>query len=153
MKGAIVGFGFIAGKGHLPGYLEDEGIDIVAIADVTPARLKLAEETIPHSPADLSPFADVPGQVEWRTELTRDFLARQGIAPADLSAVVGRGGLLRPLPGGTYRVNERMLADLRTGDEESYQHVGETQHICEGRRFRIRCGAVGVANSLCQRVR
>jgi len=38
-----------------------------------------------------------------------------GIAPSSLSAVVGRGGILRPIPGGTYQVNQRMLNDLRAG--------------------------------------
>nr|WP_250160247.1 butyrate kinase [Caloranaerobacter azorensis] len=32
-----------------------------------------------------------------------------------LSAVVGRGGLLKPIAGGTYKVNERMLEDLKVG--------------------------------------
>ena len=30
----------------------------------------------------------------------------------ELSGVAGRGGLMNPIPGGTYRVNERMLEDL-----------------------------------------
>ena len=41
------------------------------------------------------------------------FLARH--APVSLDAVVGRGGLIRPVPSGTIRVNEAMLADARTG--------------------------------------
>lgn len=31
-----------------------------------------------------------------------------------LAAVVGRGGLLKPIPGGTYLVDQQMLEDLRT---------------------------------------
>jgi len=38
-----------------------------------------------------------------------------GVAPASLSAVVGRGGLLKPVPGGTYLVGAAMLEDLRRG--------------------------------------
>ena len=41
------------------------------------------------------------------------FLAGAGVAPRDLSAVAARGGLLKPMAGGTYLVDEAMLADLR----------------------------------------
>lgn len=37
-----------------------------------------------------------------------------GIDTTDLAAVAGRGGLMRPLSGGTYTVNEKMLEDLKT---------------------------------------
>ena len=47
LKGAIVGFGFISGKGHLPAYLEREDLEIVAIADVSPARLEAARAVAP----------------------------------------------------------------------------------------------------------
>src|SRR5205814_2094593 len=42
LKGAIVGFGFIAAKGHHPAYLGRDDVEIVAIADVSPARLDAA---------------------------------------------------------------------------------------------------------------
>jgi len=47
LKGAIVGFGFIAGKGHHPAYLQREDIEIVAVADVTAPRLEAARAAIP----------------------------------------------------------------------------------------------------------
>jgi predicted dehydrogenase len=49
LKGAIVGFGFISGKGHLPAYLEREDLEIVAIADVSPARLEAARAVAPEA--------------------------------------------------------------------------------------------------------
>ena len=42
-----------------------------------------------------------------------DTLNANGINILKLSAVVGRGGLLKPIESGTYRVNEKMLEDLR----------------------------------------
>jgi len=42
LKGAIVGFGFISGKGHYPAYLKRGDVEIVAVADVCPARLQAA---------------------------------------------------------------------------------------------------------------
>jgi predicted dehydrogenase len=47
IKGAIVGLGYIAGKGHLPAYLAMKDVRIVAVADITPARLALARQMIP----------------------------------------------------------------------------------------------------------
>jgi predicted dehydrogenase len=47
LKGAIVGLGYIAGKGHLPAYLKMKDVRIVAVADLTPARLELARQMIP----------------------------------------------------------------------------------------------------------
>ena len=62
-------------------------------------------------PADvLSKFPHVWDQYPMRLEAVRTWRATH---PGPLSAAVGMGGLLRPLPGGTYRVNERMLADAR----------------------------------------
>ena len=46
-------------------------------------------------------------------EIIRGWLGREAIKKAEISAVVGRGGLLRPVEGGTYLVTEAMLADAR----------------------------------------
>jgi predicted dehydrogenase len=42
LKGAIVGFGFISGKGHWPAYQKRDDVEIVAVADICPARLAAA---------------------------------------------------------------------------------------------------------------
>lgn len=59
----------------------------------------------------------VPGgvlaQLPSRLAASLDFLRRAGERP--LAAVVGRGGLIRPVPSGTLVVNESMLEDARTG--------------------------------------
>ncbi len=49
LKGAIVGFGFISGKGHYPAYLQRSDVEIVAIADLCPARLEAARKVAPHA--------------------------------------------------------------------------------------------------------
>jgi len=53
------------------------------------------------------------GEFNPRLESVEAWMADNDILPGTLAAVVGRGGLLRPLEGGTYRVNEAMLADAR----------------------------------------
>jgi butyrate kinase len=48
-----------------------------------------------------------------RLERVRSWLRDEGVSPGQLSAVAGRGGLLRPVEGGTYTVSEALLADAR----------------------------------------
>src|SRR5438067_1924629 len=62
LKGAMVGFGFIAGKGHHPAYLARKDVEIVAIADVSAARLDAARAAAPD--ARLYP--------SWRELLTKE---------------------------------------------------------------------------------
>jgi predicted dehydrogenase len=47
LKGAIVGFGFISGKGHFPAYQQRKDVEIVAFADICPARLDAARALAP----------------------------------------------------------------------------------------------------------
>lgn len=71
------------------------------------------EQTLRHSNEELAPYASVIDQFEFRKNVILDTLNVNGINISKLSAVVGRGGLLRPMEGGTYKVNNRMLEDLR----------------------------------------
>ncbi|MGI6364823.1 MAG: butyrate kinase [Bacillota bacterium] len=71
-----------------------------------------ATETLRHNPQELAPV--IVDQLEYRTALVSQWLASTCVG-AKLSAVVGRGGMLKPIPGGTYLVNERMREDLRQG--------------------------------------
>ena len=47
LRGAIIGYGFISGKGHAPAYLKREDVEIVAIADIAEGRRQFASETLP----------------------------------------------------------------------------------------------------------
>lgn len=76
---------------------------------------EVARDERRHDPAELADGGDVFGQLAVRRATVRAFLDGCGVSPRQLDAVVGRGGLLRPLEGGTYRVCEAMLADLRAG--------------------------------------
>jgi len=49
LKGAIAGFGFISGKGHQPAYQGRQDVEIVAVADVCPARLQAARAALPEA--------------------------------------------------------------------------------------------------------
>lgn len=74
---------------------------------------ELFTENLSHSNEELAPFASINDQYEFRAEVVRRTLAARSFDPASLSAVVGRGGLVDPIPGGCYEVNDAMLHDLR----------------------------------------
>jgi len=69
-----------------------------------------------HSDAEMEPFRGRPilDQLAFRRARIESELAGAGYGLSGLDAVAGRGGLMRPIAGGTYRVNDAMLADLRT---------------------------------------
>ncbi len=75
-------------------------------------------ETLHHSSEEISRFQHILDQHDFRLQAILNLLQEKGIPLDSLSAVVGRGGMLRPIPSGTYRVNERMLAELRDRHKE-----------------------------------
>jgi butyrate kinase len=69
--------------------------------------------TVEHQGKDLEAFPCVLDQYPYRLGLIQDALRNQGIRLDTINAVVGRGGLLKPLKGGTYLVNKLMIEDLK----------------------------------------
>ncbi|WP_342386990.1 butyrate kinase [Salinicoccus bachuensis] len=53
-------------------------------------------------------------QIDFRLEAIRGFLTRNGIDPGSIDMVSARGGLLKPIKGGTYDINDKMVEDLET---------------------------------------
>ena len=74
----------------------------------------LQNYTIRHSAEELGQFSSVAGQKNYRKELTETFISDTLPEDAELSAVIGRGGLLAPLESGVYSVNSSMLEDLES---------------------------------------
>lgn len=73
------------------------------------------EAMLSHSADELAAYDSINEQLGFRKEAILGALSEGGYPLASLSAVVGRGGLLYPLSGGTYRVNALMLEDLAAG--------------------------------------
>jgi butyrate kinase len=72
-------------------------------------------ENIPHSIEDLVGYHKMVDQKDFRKEIVLKTLAARGFDPREFAAVIGRGGLLKPIPGGTYTVNARLIEDLIAG--------------------------------------
>ena len=83
------------------------------------------EAGISHSSEDLKDFERIFEQKEYRASHAMKFLADNGIELTDLSAVVGRGGMMKPVTGGTYEVNDVMLDDLQNYSLKYYgsEHI------------------------------
>jgi butyrate kinase len=75
----------------------------------------IVTSNLTHSSSDIKKFEKIYDQKDMRTKLVLEWLGEENIALEDLIAVVGRGGLLRPMPGGTYTISQKMLADLEIG--------------------------------------
>ncbi len=65
---------------------------------------QLFEKTIRHSSEELAAYGDVASQFGFRKNLILEALAENGVDPAEINVVMGRGGLLRPIPSGVYRI-------------------------------------------------
>lgn len=72
--------------------------------------------TVEHSVEDLKQFERVFDQYQYRLALVTEALHKAGIDQGDLKAIVGRGGLLKPVDGGVYLVGEQMLTDMKKAE-------------------------------------
>jgi len=82
---------------------------IAVFQNTEPVFLK----NIKHSPEELSGFSKITEQFPFRKEIILRQLQIADIQLNDIQAVVGRGGLLKPIPSGVYEVNDVMVADLK----------------------------------------
>lgn len=73
----------------------------------------ILSETLRHNIEDLAPYKSIFDQYEFRKSAILNFLSKNAQDIKSFAAIVGRGGLLRPIPGGTYEVDETMLEELR----------------------------------------
>ena len=73
---------------------------------------EVLSQNLSHSAEELLPFATIIDQLDYRLSKIQDFLTANELAASDFSAIVGRGGLLKPMLSGTYAINDAMLDDL-----------------------------------------
>ena len=76
---------------------------------------EIFEKTLRHSSEEIDKFEKIADQLDFRKDIIENVLKEGGINLGDLDAVVGRGGLLKPIKGGTYIVNDAMVEDLKIG--------------------------------------
>ena len=73
------------------------------------------QTTIRHSTEEIARYDSISEQLPFRKHLVLDQLKTAGIDLSSLQAVIGRGGLIKPVSSGVYRVNKLMKEHLRAG--------------------------------------
>ena len=74
-----------------------------------------AQENLAHETSEIEKYEKITDQYEYRRDMIVKWLVDKNYDPSKLVAVVGRGGLLRPMPSGTYKVTKPMINDLIIG--------------------------------------
>lgn len=77
----------------------------------------LFEETLRHSTEEIAQYASIVDQKDFRKQIILDLLEEKNFDINSLQVIVGRGGMLKPIPGGTYAVSDELLEDLKIGKQ------------------------------------
>lgn len=77
----------------------------------------LFEETLRHSTEEISQYASIVEQKDFRKNIIVSFLNEKNMDIHSLDVIVGRGGMLKSIPGGTYAVSDALLQDLKIGKQ------------------------------------
>lgn len=83
---------------------------------------KLVQENIEHEASEINKYEKIVDQIPFRTNVIKEFLAKNNLSPSDISAVVGRGGLVVNIHAGGYLVNDDLVTAL-SSDEYSSPHA------------------------------
>ena len=73
------------------------------------------EKTLRHSSEEIGKYDKISDQFQFRKNVIEEALNEANLKIKDLDAIVGRGGLLKPIIGGTYKVSDVMIKDLKVG--------------------------------------
>lgn len=84
----------------------------------------LLDLTLRHSAEQIATYPNILSQLEWRREIILSALREQGLDVRELAAVIGRGGILKPIPAGVYEVSETMKRDLNNAPMEHASNLG-----------------------------
>lgn len=85
---------------------------------------EIFSQSISHSVEELSRFDSVPEQFTFRKEKVLEILKLNHIDLDSIMAVIGRGGILKPLEAGTYQVNDKLIDDLKHSPVEHASNLG-----------------------------
>ncbi len=77
----------------------------------------LFEETLRHSTEEIAQYASIVEQKDFRKNIILNLMKEKDFDMKSLNVIVGRGGMLKPIPGGTYAVSDDLLNDLKIGKQ------------------------------------
>ncbi|WP_026505545.1 butyrate kinase [Butyrivibrio sp. NC3005] len=73
---------------------------------------QILDKTLRHSTEEIEQYPNIYSQKDFRKQMVIDALKEENIEISSLNVCVGRGGLLKSIPGGTYAVTDALLNDL-----------------------------------------
>lgn len=85
-------------------------------------KKKIAELNISHNAEKLREYSSILDQYEFRYSIIRNWMKENSVKK--IHAVVARGGLIQPVPGGTYRIDDEMIQDLRESEIKHASNLG-----------------------------
>lgn len=81
-------------------------------------------KNIKHTVEELAPFKKITDQFDFRKDVILKELKDAGIQLETLKIIVGRGGLVKPVPSGVFLVNDKMKHDLRNSNKDHASNLG-----------------------------
>ena len=85
---------------------------------------EIASESVNHSTEELSQFHSIIDQAPERKKIVLGVLKKHNINLSSFKAVIGRGGIIKPLAAGTYLVNNKLINDLKNSPVEHASNLG-----------------------------
>ncbi|MDR2040575.1 MAG: butyrate kinase [Bacteroidales bacterium] len=73
------------------------------------------QETIRHSAEEIGRYPTIADQLPFRKKIIMEELEKSGINLSQLQVIIGRGGLIKPVKSGIYRINDAMKKDMVPG--------------------------------------
>ena len=71
--------------------------------------------SVKHADSELRKFPTIWDQYDYRKDAILGVLSNNQVSMADIDAIACRGGNVKPLPGGIYRICPKMIADMKSG--------------------------------------
>lgn len=84
-------------------------------AGIFEGPVEKTSHTIRHSKQELAPYPGILAQKDFRKQKLLEWLQSQGLTLQDFGVIAVRGGLIRPIPGGVYLVDEAAAVDAASG--------------------------------------
>lgn len=81
-------------------------------------------KNIKHTVEEIAPFKKITDQFDFRKDVILKELKAAGIQLETLKIIVGRGGLVKPVPSGVFLVNDKMKHDLKNSNKEHASNLG-----------------------------
>lgn len=75
---------------------------------------QIFKKNISHSTEELQKYIKIIDQYQFRAEIIKQELKDNNIDINEFVCIVGRGGLLKPVKSGTFRVNKKMIEDIKS---------------------------------------